>query len=99
MEHSAILSAFVKLSFIIKLFVLFILEWPPYTGFCLCNSSTMTCPPVCGDNPRILASGCFCVQVTNIVQLHVFHTTYIGVSLAHPGAFQAKVGKSCEIVN
>ena len=31
-EHSAILLAFTKLSFVIKIFVLYILEWPFYTG-------------------------------------------------------------------
>ena len=32
-EHSAILSAFIKFPFGIKIFVLSILEWPFYTGF------------------------------------------------------------------
>ena len=32
-EHSAILSTFIKLSFVIKIFVLSIFEWPFYTGF------------------------------------------------------------------
>ena len=32
-EHSAILSTFIKLPFIIKIFVLSIFEWPFYTGF------------------------------------------------------------------
>ena len=32
-EHSAILSSYIKLSFIIKIFVLSIFEWPFYTGF------------------------------------------------------------------
>ena len=32
-EHSAILSAFIKLPFVIKIFVLSILEWPLKTGF------------------------------------------------------------------
>ena len=32
-EHSAILSTFIKLPFVIKLFVLSIFEWPFYTGF------------------------------------------------------------------
>ena len=33
MEHSAILLTFIKLPFVIKIFVLFIFEWPFYTGF------------------------------------------------------------------
>ena len=32
-EHSAILSTFIKLTFVIKIFVLSIFEWPFYTGF------------------------------------------------------------------
>ena len=32
-EHSAILSIFTKLPFVIKIFVLSIFEWPFYTGF------------------------------------------------------------------
>ena len=32
-EHSAILSTFFKLQFVIKIFVLSIFEWPFYTGF------------------------------------------------------------------
>ena len=32
-EHSAILSTFIKLPIIIKIFVLSIFEWPFYTGF------------------------------------------------------------------
>ena len=32
-EHSAILSTFIKLPFVIKVFVLSILKWPLKTGF------------------------------------------------------------------
>ena len=32
-EHSAILSTFIKLPFVIKIFVVSIFEWPFYTGF------------------------------------------------------------------
>ena len=35
LEHSAILSTFIKLSFVIKIFVLPIFEWPFDTGFTL----------------------------------------------------------------
>ena len=31
--HSAILSTFIKLPFVIKIYVLSIFEWPFYTGF------------------------------------------------------------------
>ena len=33
LEHSAILSTFIKLPIVIKIFVLSIFEWPFYTGF------------------------------------------------------------------
>ena len=32
-EHSVILLTFIKLPFVIKIFVLSIFEWPIYTGF------------------------------------------------------------------
>ena len=32
-KHSAIFSTFIKLSIVIKIFVLSIFEWPFYTGF------------------------------------------------------------------
>ena len=32
-EHSAILSTFIKLPFVIKIFVLSIFVWPLYSGF------------------------------------------------------------------
>ena len=32
-EHSVILLTFIKLPFVIKIFVLSIFEWPYYTGF------------------------------------------------------------------
>ena len=37
LEHSAILSTFIKLPFVTKIFVFFsIFEWPCYTGFTVC---------------------------------------------------------------
>ena len=37
-EHSAILSTFTKLPFVIKTFVLSIFEWPFYTDFTVCKN-------------------------------------------------------------
>ena len=37
-EHSAILLTFIKLPFVIKIFILSIFEWPFYTGFTILNS-------------------------------------------------------------
>ena len=34
-EHSSILLTFIKLPFVIKIFVMSIFEWPFYTGFTL----------------------------------------------------------------
>ena len=36
-EHSAILSTFIKLPIVIKIFVLSIFEWPFKTGFIVCS--------------------------------------------------------------
>ena len=36
-EHSAILLTFIKLPFVIKIFVLSIYEWSFYTGFTVCS--------------------------------------------------------------
>ena len=38
-EHSAILWTFIKLPFVIKIFILSIFEWPFYTGFTVYASS------------------------------------------------------------
>ena len=38
-EHSAILSTFIKLPFVIKIFVLSIFEWPLKTGFIVYTNS------------------------------------------------------------
>ena len=37
-EPSAILSTFIKLPFVIKIFVLSIFEWQFYTGFTVCQN-------------------------------------------------------------
>ena len=39
-EHSAILSSFIKLSFVMKIFVLSIFEWPLKTGFTVLSSGS-----------------------------------------------------------
>ena len=53
----------------------------------LCNSYTMGCPPVRGDNPRALASGLFYVQVDK----HGITILYTNIStdLAHQVIFHA----------
>ena len=38
-EHSAILSTFIKLPFVFKVFVLSIFEWPLKAGFTVCHFS------------------------------------------------------------
>ena len=40
-KHSAIMSTFIKLAFVIKIFVLSIFEWPLKTGFIVFSVSTM----------------------------------------------------------
>ena len=57
----------------------------------LSNSYTMGCPPVRGDNPRILASGLSYIQVDKhgITILY----PYISVDLARHEIVHTKVGK------
>ena len=45
-EHSAILLTFIKLPFAIKIFVLFIFEWPFYTGFTVLQNWTHLMSPL-----------------------------------------------------
>ena len=45
-EHSAILSTFIKLPFVIKIFVLSIFEWPFYTGFTVLSSIFLFIKPL-----------------------------------------------------
>ena len=45
LEHSAILSTFIKLPFVIKIFVLYIFEWPFYTGFTVYHTVHRTIQP------------------------------------------------------
>ena len=42
-EHSAILLTFIKLPFVIKIFVLSIFEWPFYTGFTVPEKRSNIC--------------------------------------------------------
>ena len=39
LEHSAILLTFIKLPFVIKIFVLSIFEWPLKTGLTVCDKT------------------------------------------------------------
>ena len=57
----------------------------------LCNSYTMGCPPVRGDNPRALAGGLSYVQVEKMELL--FYTTYISVDVEDHEILNAKVSQ------
>ena len=59
--------------------------------YCIRNSYTMGCPPVCGDNPQALASGF--LRRDGQTWYNYFNTTYMSVDLAHHKIFCAKVGK------
>ena len=55
-EHSAILSTFIMLPFVINIFVLSIFEWPLKTGFTVrCN--------FCKHFLRICACKCYCIKL------------------------------------
>ena len=55
-EHSAILLTFIKLPFVIKIFVLSIFEWPFYTGFTVPKSHNLV---------QILSAVFVCVALLN----------------------------------
>ena len=59
----------------------------------ICNSYTMGCPPVRGDNPRDLASGLSYVQVDKHGITILYHLSNISVDLVHHEMYRAKVGK------
>ena len=40
--ESAIFSTFIKILFVVKIFVLSIFEWPFYTGFTVCTLCVLT---------------------------------------------------------
>ena len=76
-EHSGILSTFIKLLFFIKIFVLFIFEWPVYTGFtqngAFCNTFDLH-----------LATGTICRKIL-IVSLFEW-AFYTGATVFHLNA-------------
>ena len=43
-KHSAILLTFIKLPFVIKIFVLSVFEWPFYTGLTVCVLMSLVFP-------------------------------------------------------
>ena len=55
----------------------------------LCDSYTMGCPHVRGDNPRALASGLSYVQVDKHGIIILYHLLYLSVDLAHRKIFRA----------
>ena len=54
-EHSAILSTFIKLPFVIKMFVLSIFEWPFYTGFTVIGSDNQRVKDVIHTEKSVVA--------------------------------------------
>ena len=90
-EHSAILLTFIKVPFVIKIFVLSIFEWPFYTGFTVFIKSffKFTCTAI------RWATGLILVRTLNL--FHIFsspepkthrianslHTTLASVSHLH----------------
>ena len=63
LEHSAILSTFIKLPFVIQTFVLSIFEWPFYTGFTVCCLQQVSNKVIIFDI-KYTASGVFTMNKT-----------------------------------
>ena len=75
-EHSAILSAFIKLPFVFKIFVLSIFEWPLKTGFTVhCNMLEFTkrYNVLLGNNEVILYSNEDLYTVWHYIFMEYFH--------------------------
>ena len=71
-EHSAILSTFIKLPFVIKIFVLSIFEWPLKTGFTVLFSC---CPSVCLSIPlsvHNISDFSICIGIHGLI-FKIFH--------------------------
>ena len=56
-EHSAILSTFIKQSFVIKIVVLSIFEWPFYTGFTVLKRMISLRPLFCAPKTYVKIYG------------------------------------------
>ena len=61
-EHSAILSTFIKLPFVFKIFVLSIFEWLFYTGFTLYTFKFVKFMTVCSFSLCLFLPNDFSVQ-------------------------------------
>ena len=87
-EHSAIRSTFIKLQFVIKIFVFSIFEWPLRTGFTVlvCFSDPQTCfhSVISHLLAGKMRSGCVTLQIgrksRNISTGSVVWSPQIGVS-------------------
>ena len=75
-EHSAMLSTFIKLPFVIKNFVLSIFEWPFYTDFTIDISIYMYCTFVPQRNCLSFKGTFLVFSATYIVDWDVKHQHY-----------------------
>ena len=62
MQHSAILSTFIKLSFVIQIFVLSIFEWPFYAGFTVLFNSPVNTENSLSTRTELLKTGKTCAN-------------------------------------
>ena len=74
-EHSAILSAFIKLSFSIKTFVLSILKWPLKTGFTVLHSFQVILLTYCNPVVSTIESD----ELAHLMNLRI-SVSYFGTS-------------------
>ena len=73
-KHSAILSTYIKLPFVIKIFVLPIFEWPFCTGFTVHNNE-----PWCGASKPLFFQGeytMFSVDSTVLLTLFLIEAPF-----------------------
>ena len=62
-EHSVMLLTFIKLPFVIKIFVLSIFEWPFYTAFTVyCKFVKAVRLPICAKSLKFMTSSILSVE-------------------------------------
>ena len=72
-EHSAILSTFIKLPFVIKIFVLSIFEWPFYTGFTVFLSQNICCG-YSNEHPQLMNKKLITISHIKMLLSWIFET-------------------------
>ena len=78
-EHSAILSSFIKLPFVIKIFVLSVFEWPFYTGFTVIQEEWRSQRPVISFLFFHLVHNAYLSEICSRFEMQQIAASHIGL--------------------